>query len=41
MDKNLNIQKLLDEADLESGLSAGECTVVSQVIVLYNNLQGI
>ena len=25
MDRNLNIQKLLDETDLENGLSAGEC----------------
>lgn len=41
MDKNLNIQKLLDEADLENGLSAGECKDLSQVIVLYNNLQDI
>lgn len=41
MDKNLNIQKLLDEADLENGLNAGECKDLSQVIVLYNNLQDI
>ena len=41
MDKNLNIQEFLDEADLENGLSAGECKNLSQVIVLYNNLQDI
>ena len=41
MDKNLNIQKLLDEADLENGLSAVECKDLSQIIVLYNNLQDI
>ena len=41
MDKNLNIQKLLDETYLENGLSAGECKDLSQVIVLYNNLQDI
>ena len=41
MDRNLNIKKLLDEADLENGLSAGECKDLSQVIVLYNNLQDI
>lgn len=38
MDKNINIQKLLDEIHLEDGLSAGECKNLSQVIVLYNNL---
>ena len=41
MDRNLNIQKLLDETHLEDGLSAGECRDLSQVIVLYNNLQDI
>ena len=41
MDRNLNIQKLLDETYLEDGLSAGECKDLSQVIVLYNNLQNI
>ena len=41
MDRNLNIQKLLDETYLEDGLSAGECKDLSQVIVLYNNLQDI
>lgn len=41
MDRNLNIQKLLDESHLENGLSAGECTDLSQVIVLYKNLQDI
>ena len=41
MDRNLNIQKLLDETHLEDGLSAGECKDLSQVIVLYNNLQGV
>lgn len=41
MDKNINIQKLLDETYLEDGLSAGECKELSQVIVLYNNLQDI
>ncbi len=41
MDKNLNIQKLLDEIDLENGLSTGECKELSQAIVLYNNLQNI
>ena len=41
MDRNLNIQRLLDEADLENGLSAGECKDLSQVIILYNNLQDI
>lgn len=41
MDRKLNIQKLLDETYLEDGLSAGECKDLSQVIVLYNNLQNI
>lgn len=41
MDKNINIQKLLDETYLEDGLSAGECKDLSQVIVLYNNLQNV
>lgn len=41
MDRNLNIQKLLDETDLENGLSAGECKNLSQIIVLYNNLHDI
>ena len=41
MDRNFNIQKLLDETHLEDGLSAGECKDLSQVIVLYNNLQGV
>ena len=41
MDRNLNIQKLLDETHLEDGLSAGECKDLSQVIGLYNNLQDI
>ena len=41
MDRNLNIQKLLDETYLEDGLSAGKCKDLSQVIVLYNNLQDI
>lgn len=38
MDRNLNIQKLLDETYLENGLNAGECKGLSQIIVLYNNL---
>ena len=41
MDRNLNIQKLLDEDILEDGLNTGECKNLSQVIVLYNNLQDI
>ena len=41
MDRNLNIQKLLDETYLKNGLSAGECKDLSQIIVLYNNLQDI
>jgi hypothetical protein len=41
MDRNLNIQRLLDESDLENGLSAGECKDLSQIIVLHNNLQDI
>lgn len=41
MDRNLNIQKLLDETHLEDGLSTGECKDLSQVIVLHNNLQDI
>lgn len=41
MDKNTNIQKLLDETYLKDGLSAGECKDLSQVIVLYYNLQDI
>lgn len=41
MDRTLNILKLLDEAYLENGLSAEECKDLSQVIVLYNNLQDI
>lgn len=41
MDRNLNIQKLLDETYLEDGLSAGECKDLSQVIVLYSSLQDI
>lgn len=41
MDRNLNIQKLLDEIHLEDVLSAVECKDLSRVIVLYNNLQDI
>ena len=41
VNRNLNIQKLLDETYLEDGLSAGECKDLSQVIFLYNNLQDI
>lgn len=41
MDRNLNIQKLLDETYLEDGLSTGECKDLSQIIVLYYNLQDI
>ena len=41
MDRNLNIQRLLGESLLEDGLSAGECKDLSQVIVLYHNLQDI
>ena len=41
MDRNLNIQRLFDESHLEDGLSAGECKDLSQIIVLYNNLQDI
>lgn len=41
MDRNLNIQKLLDETYLEDGLSAEECKDLSQVIVLYSSLQDI
>lgn len=41
MDKNLNIQKLLNETHLEDRLSAGECKDLSQLIVLYYNLQDI
>ena len=41
MDRNFNIQKLFDENYLENGLSARECKDLSQVIVLYNNLQDI
>lgn len=41
MDKNWNIQKLLDETQLENGLSAGECKDLSKVIVLYTSLQDV
>ena len=41
MDRNLNIQKLLDETYLENELSTVEYNYLSQVIVLYNNLQDI
>lgn len=41
MDRNLNIQKLLDKDHLEDGLSSGECKDLSQIIVLYYNLQDI
>ena len=41
MDRNLNIQRLLDESHLEDGLNAVECGDLSQVIVLYNHLQDI
>ena len=41
MDRNLNIQKLLDETYLENELSTVEYKDLSQVIVLYNNLQDI
>lgn len=39
MDKNWNIQKLLDETQLENGLSACECKDLSKVIVLYTSFQ--
>lgn len=41
MDRNLNIQKLLDEVISEDGLTSGECKDLSQIIVLYYNLQDI
>lgn len=41
MDKNLSIQKLFDEDYLEDGLNAVECRDLSQIIVLYDNLQDI
>ncbi len=41
MDKNLNIQKLLDETQLENGLSTGEYKDLSKVIVLYTSLQDV
>ena len=41
MDRNLNIQKLLDEMHLEDDLNSEECEDLSQVIILFNNLQDI
>lgn len=41
MDKNLSIQKLFDGDYLEDGLNAVECRDLSQIIVLYDNLQDI
>lgn len=41
MDRNLNIQKLLDESYLKDGLSSRECRDLSKIIVLYYNLQDI
>ena len=41
MDRNLNIQKLLDEVISEDGLTSKECKDLSQIIVLYYNLQDI
>ena len=39
--KNINIQKLLDEDELENGLSIKECKDLSKMMALYNNLQEI
>lgn len=41
MDKNLNIQKILDDAPIEEGLTLRECSDFSRLIILYNDLQDI
>lgn len=41
MDKNLNIQKILDDDPIEEGLTLRECREFSKLIILYNDLQDI
>lgn len=41
MDKNLNIQKILDDDPIEEGLTLRECRDFSRLIILYNDLQDI
>ena len=39
LNNNLNIQKLLDKEVLEKGLTKDECKMLSEIIILYYNLQ--
>jgi len=41
MDKNLNIQKILDDDPIEEGLTLKECRDFSRLIILYNDLQDV
>lgn len=41
MDKNSNIQRILDEEVIENGLTSDECKDLSQLLVLYNSLEDI
>lgn len=41
MDKNRNIQKILDDDTIEEGLTLKECREFSRLIILYYDLQNI
>ncbi len=41
LNNNMNLQKLLDEEVLESGLSKEECLSISKILHLYYDLQDI
>lgn len=39
LNNNLNIQKLFDKEVLEKGLTKDECKMLSEIMILYYNLQ--
>ncbi len=41
LEQNTNIQKVIDEDIVDAGLSEGECKSLSEVIILYWDLQAI
>lgn len=41
LNNNINIQRILDEADIENGLSKEECKMLSKIIILNYKLQEI
>ncbi len=41
LEQNTNIRKIIDEDIVDAGISAGECKSLSEVIILYCDLQAI